>query len=106
GINSRATKGQVTKTVTITMPGQENINCTSRSINQLPNQPLLPYSSRYSRPATTGDTAKGMSINVISALRPGKSKRVTSHASSTPKTRLMGTVSAATIKVSPIACKV
>ncbi|CSD09203.1 Uncharacterised protein [Vibrio cholerae] len=42
GISSRATNGQVTNTVTSTMPGQANMICRSRSYNHSPNQPLVP----------------------------------------------------------------
>ncbi|CSD09181.1 Uncharacterised protein [Vibrio cholerae] len=39
-------------------------------------------------------------------MRPTNSKRVTSQESSTPNTRLIGTVSSATTRVNPIAWRV
>ena len=104
GTNSRTTKGQETNTVTITKPGQANISCMSYWFSNSAKGPLLPYNNRYNKPATTGDTAKGMSIRVSKNRRPGKLNRVTHQAIKVPNSRFIGTVKPATNKVRPMAC--
>ena len=57
----------------------------------------------YIKPATTGDTANGRSIIVVSSDLPRKSNFATAHAAAMPKMTLHGTLMAATVKVSFIA---
>src|SRR5690242_18119750 len=55
------------------------------------------------RPAITGDTENGRSINVISTVLPRNSYLAIAQAAATPKATLAGTAVAATTKVSRIA---
>ena len=105
GINSRATNGKVTNKVAKMMPGTAKITWKPMDSNQPPNKLLLPNSSTNIKPATTGDTENGKSSKVVSNCLPRKSKRVSSHAMQMPKTALMGTTTAAVIKVNLIADK-
>jgi hypothetical protein len=55
------------------------------------------------KPATTGDTENGRSINVMSSVLPRNSNLAIAHAAARPKTTLSGTLIAAMSKVSFIA---
>ena len=92
-ISSRATNGNVTNIVASTMPGTAKMILMSCSNSHGPNQPCLPKSWTKISPATTGDTANGKSMSVVSRRLPRKSNRVIAHAAAMPKTALAGTVS-------------
>src|SRR5690606_29351210 len=103
GINSRAINGKVTKIVANTMPGTAKIMRILFSESQGPSQLWAPNSNTYIKPATTGDTAKGKSINVINACLPRNWNLVIDQAAAKPNTTLSGTAIAAANKVSLIA---
>ena len=103
GINSRAMNGKVTKMVASTMPGTAKISLMSCSCSHGPNQPCAPNSNTKTRPDTTGLTANGRSISVISRLLPLNSNLAMAQAAATPNTRLAGTEITATISVNSIA---
>src|SRR5207342_2673633 len=100
GISSRTTNGKVMNSVASTIAGRANRILTSCAASQPANQPCDPNSSTRHRPATTGDTANGRSINASSTRLPRNSKRVTAHAVSTPKNALSGITIAAVSRVS------
>ena len=102
-MSSRATNGNETKIVASTMPGTAKMILMSRSNSHGPNQPWRPNSCTKIRPATTGDTANGRSISVVSRRLPRKSNLVIAHAAAIPKTALAGTVNAVTRSVNQIA---
>ena len=58
------------------------------------------------RPATTGDTAKGRSISVISRLLPLNSNLAMAQAAATPNRMLKGSTASAMTMVSQIAERV
>ena len=72
-MSSRATNGNETKIVASTMPGTAKMILMSRSNSHGPNHPCLPKSCTKISPATTGDTANGRSISVVSSRLPRKS---------------------------------
>src|SRR6478609_2770924 len=121
GISSRATKGNVTNTVAMTMPGKAktifgSASHADRSVNSQPkprysaahavkraagaknsasvsggNQPLEPKIITHTRPAMTGETANGRSMRESRKARPLKRYFVTSQAAETPNSVLSGT---------------
>src|SRR5512140_997908 len=103
GMSSRAMNGKVTKMVASTMPGTANSSLMSCACNQWPNQPCAPNSSTYTRPDTTGLTANGKSISVMSRLLPLNSNLAMAQDAAMPNSRLAGTAMAAAMKVSLIA---
>ena len=96
---SRATKGKVTNMVAITMPGTAKTIFRSRAASHGPSSPCRPKSSTKTRPAMTGETAKGRSISVTSALFPRNENFAMPHAAAIPKTTLTGTAMAAASSV-------
>src|SRR2546421_374613 len=100
GINSRATKGKVTKIVASTMPGTAKMILISWSESHWPKGPCNPKSSTYISPATTGETENGKSIIVMSSDLPGKLNFAIAQAAASPKMTFNGTVMAATSRVS------
>ena len=65
------------------------------STNQVPNQPLIPYTSTSARPTITGETTNGMSISASRILRPRALDRISTIAVPTPKIVFSGTAIAA-----------
>ena len=100
GISSRATNGNVTKSVASTSPGTENTSFRPCASAHGPSTPCRPKSRMNTIPEMTGDTPKGRSISVTSAFLPGKSNFAIAHAAATPKTRFSGTAIAAVSSVS------
>ena len=103
GIISRATKGEVMKSVARMIPGVANTMRISCSPSHAPNHPELPNKSTKIRPAMTGETANGRSINVMRSPLPRNSNFAMSQAVATPKMVLRGTVMITTKRVSLIA---
>ena len=95
--------GKVTKIVAMTMPGRAKMIFRSWSRSHSPNQPCRPKTSTKIRPAITGRTENGRSMNVSSRFLPRKSNLAIDHAAAMPKTRLSGTAIAAASSVSLIA---
>ena len=89
-ISSRATKGNDTKIVARTMPGSAKMILMSCSNSHGPNQPWRPKSCTKISPATTGETANGRSISVVSSRLPRKSNLVMAHAAARPNSVLAG----------------
>ena len=83
---SRATNGNDTKTVARTMPGTAKMILMSCSNSHGPNQPCRPNSCTKISPETTGDTANGRSMSVISRRLPRNSNLVIAHAAAMPNT--------------------
>src|SRR4249919_93001 len=100
GISSRTTNGKVMNNVASTIAGRAKRILMSCAISHSPNQPCDPNSNTRHKPATTGDTANGRSINASSRRLPRNSKRVTAQALSSPKTALSGMTIAAVSNVS------
>src|SRR5205807_5207550 len=68
--------------------------------NQLPNQPLWPYTRIRASPTITGETTNGRSISASRILRPRVLPRTSTSAQPTPKIVLSGTAIAAISSVS------
>ena len=105
GISSRATNGKVMKVVATRMPGTAKMMRMSCAWSQAPKVPCAPKSSTKIRPETTGETAKGRSIAVVSSDFPRKSNLAMAQAAATPNTAFRGTEIAATSSVSRIAAR-
>ena len=105
-MSSRATYGKVTNMVASTMPGTAKMIAMSRSCSQCPNQPWTPNSITSTRPATTGETANGRSISVMSRLLPRNSNFAMAQAAQMPNTVFTGTTIAAVSSVSRIEASV
>ena len=103
GMSSRATNGQVTNIVASAMPGTAKMIWMWCAATHGPSNPCAPNTSTKTRPLTTGDTEKGMSISVTSALLPGNWNLAIAQAAHTPNTMLIGTAIAAIVSVSRIA---
>ena len=106
GINSRAMKGNVTNTVTKTMPGTAKRILMWCALSQGHSQLCRPNSSAKIMPLMIGDTAKGRSMIVSNALLPRKSNFAMSHAAATPKTTFNNTALPAAISVTRTAASV
>ncbi len=106
GINSRAMKGNVTNTVTSTMPGTAKRILMWCALSQGHSQPCRPNNNAKIIPLMIGDTAKGKSMIVSSTLLPRKSNFATAHAAATPKTRFSATALPAAINVTRTAARV
>ena len=99
-MSSRATKGKVTKIVARTIAGKCKGDfdvVIPRS--QGPSQPCIPKIRIKTRPETTGETEKGMSISAVRSVLPRKSNLATAQAAAMPKIMLAGTAMAATSSV-------
>src|SRR3954451_19242853 len=103
GINSRATNGRVTNRVAMIIPGTEKMILIPCSTIQGPNTPRGLKRRINTRPAITGDTAKGSSIRDKRTCFPLKRNFVTSHAATIPNIVFNGTTITATRSVSLIA---
>src|SRR3954469_24856580 len=102
-ISSRATSGNVTKVVAMTIPGTAKMILMSCSESHGPNQPRAPNNSTKIKPEITGETLNGRSTTVIRILLPQKSYFEISQAAAIPKTTLSGTEIPAVSRVSQIA---
>ncbi len=91
------------KVVASRMPGTAKMIRTPCWVSHGPSSPCAPKSSTKISPDTTGETAKGRSIAVISSDLPRNSKFAIAQAAAMPKTALTGTEIAATSSVSRIA---
>jgi len=85
------------------MPGSAKTILISCANNHSPNSPCEPNNKINTKPAITGETAKGKSTIVSNRFFPLKLNFVSAHAAITPKIALRGTVMATTINVSLIA---
>src|SRR5258706_6043245 len=103
GISSRATNGNVTKTVASTMPGTAKIILILCASSHCPKKPCKPKRTTNIKPATTGETEKGRSIKVIRKVLPRNSNLAIAHAAAKPNTTFIGTLMTATSKVRRIA---
>ncbi len=68
-------------------------------MNQGPNTPWRPNNSTNTSPATTGDTANGRSMSVMSSVLPRNSNLAMAQAAARPKTRFSATEMTATSSV-------
>src|SRR3954470_18803284 len=68
------------------------------------NQPPGPNSTTAARPTVTGDSANGMSTIAFNSDRPWNRCRTSTHATITPNTPVMSTVTTVMISVSWNAC--
>src|SRR3954471_15401707 len=105
-ISSRATSGNVTKVVAMTIPGTAKMILMSCSESHGPNQPRAPNNKTKIKPEITGETLNGRSTTVISRLLPQKSYLEINQAAAMPNTTLSGTAMPAVSRVSRMASMV
>ena len=88
-----------------TSPGRAKTILISWALSHGPSHDWRPKQRMKIRPEITGEIEKGRSIKVMRRFLPGKRNFAIAHAATTPKTRLSGTLIAATSRVSLMADK-